>query len=515
MKKNILLAAVILLLCSCTYKTYKFDIEGGYPDKQKPIKKLKDITIYSEGLKLYDNNKSKIEFDKEMNTVTENVTVDFFEGNFQNRKTGRNTGHYDTSRPEYSKYNKAPFLENNLMIRNNNPMKLPSGNFGEHALFVLTLGFYPITDYDFEKYTVAVNVNGKYSVYDVNYSSKESTGIIFILLGPILSNKFKTSNECIKDVLPVLVKNTVRHPQQKQTKLKDLREVLDTTYPSLSGLAPGSGKAQEEQKDTVKELKLPLEVETVKYGIKMRLIPAGSFMMGSPITEQGRSNDELQHKVTISKPFYMGKWEVTQEQWEEVMRNNPSKNIKFSRSMGNRVLWEFPGYPVDNVTGPECREFLDKLCNKLGVPRGTYRLPTEAEWEYVCRAGTKTPFYSVDKADQSFNYNRKLEPIFENYKIKKGPRSPSSDSKISINAFGLINIPGNLREWCSDYYSDYSDKELIDPKESNTELNQVVRGGSWKTDMETCRSAYRGKENQSFKSDDIGFRVVRVITEKY
>ncbi len=146
----------------------------------------------------------------------------------------------------------------------------------------------------------------------------------------------------------------------------------------MTGLASGSQAAQDRQKQSVQNLGLPLEVKTRQTGIVLRLIPAGMFMMGSPSTEAGQDYDEKpRHQVTFTKPLYCGKFEVTQRQWKAVMGSNPS----YFTMAGLDA-------PVDQVSWDDCQIFLTKLCQKEGVPNGTYRLLTEAEWEYACRAGS-------------------------------------------------------------------------------------------------------------------------------
>ena len=163
----------------------------------------------------------------------------------------------------------------------------------------------------------------------------------------------------------------------------DLEAVPDAKLAPLDQLAPGSEDARDRQERAVRALGLPLEVRDRKFGIVFRLVPPGSFTMGRPLSElngerfQGADDPELEHRVTLTKAFYCGKVEITQAQWRAVMGKNPA----FHQMVGDER-------PVDRVMVWDCRPFADKLCELAGVPRGTYRLPTEAEWEYACRAGT-------------------------------------------------------------------------------------------------------------------------------
>ncbi len=282
----------------------------------------------------------------------------------------------------------------------------------------------------------------------------------------------------------------------------DLKEVVNASYPFIYGLASGSSQAQSEQKSAVAETGLSVEVETAKYGIKMRLIPSGSFMMGSPSSEDKRDKDEVLHRVTISKPFYIGMYEVTQKQWEEVMGNNPSK---FKNAGSNA--------PVEQVSWEDCQMFLNKLCDRLGVPRGTYRLPTEAQWEYACRAGTSTPFYfgssfdsSMANFDGHFPYGGASMRIYREKTLPVGSFKP--------NAFGLYDTAGNVWEWCNDWYGDYSSGSQTDPAGLGSGSDHVERGGGWNGNARGCRSADRVRSVASFRLCNLGFRLLRTIPDK-
>ena len=264
----------------------------------------------------------------------------------------------------------------------------------------------------------------------------------------------------------------------------DLKEVSNATYSSTYGLASGSSQAQSEQKNAVNKTGLPLEVETAKYGIKMRLIPSGSFMMGSPSSEDKRDDDEgPQHKVTISKPFYMGKFEITSAQWKEVMGNNPS-------------FFGDPNAPVERVSWNDCQEFLNKLCDKLGVPHGTYRLPTEAEWEYAARAGTTGKYYGYIGSIAWYSDN-------------SGSTTHTVGTK-KPNAYGLYDTIGNVWEWCSDWHEDYSSGSQTDPTGPYSGSGRVYRGGSWYINARFCRSAYRSNNSFGNWGSFMGFRFVRL-----
>ena len=214
------------------------------------------------------------------------------------------------------------------------------------------------------------------------------------------------------------------------------------------------------------------EVIDLGKGVKLEmvLIPAGKFKMGSHASEEGRGIIETQHVVILTKPFYIGKYEVTQEQWETVMGNNPSyfKGAKL---------------PVSSVSWDDCQKFIKKL---NGVTKGKYRLPTEAEWEYACRAGTTT----------AYSFGSKITPKDANYggsKIEKAVEV----GNYKPNAFGLYDMHGNVWEWCEDRKSDYPAGSVIDPKGPDpkgpeTNPYRVLRGGSYFQDPDSyLRSACR------------------------
>jgi formylglycine-generating enzyme required for sulfatase activity len=213
------------------------------------------------------------------------------------------------------------------------------------------------------------------------------------------------------------------------------------------------------------------------------LIPAGTFMMGS---EKGLSDERPVRKVTISKPFYLGKFEVTQKQWEGVMGRNPS-NFKGAKN------------PVDSVSWEDCQTFIQKLCEK--VPGQTFRLPTEAEWEYACRAGSTTEYGYGDDTVGLGNYawyygnsGSKTHPV--------GEKKP--------NAWGLYDMHGNVWEWCADWYGNYDSNAATDPVGPSFGVPRVLRGGSWGHIAAYCRSANRVSTYPSSRYHDFGLRVVVV-----
>ena len=239
--------------------------------------------------------------------------------------------------------------------------------------------------------------------------------------------------------------------------------------------------------------------------VKMRLvlIPAGKFMMGSPATEAGRNSDEgPQHEVTISKPFYMGVFEVTQEQYEAVMGVNPS-NFKGTKK------------PVETVFWDDAVEFCKKLSARTGKK---VMLPTEAQWEYACRAGTTTTFHTgdalkpgQDNADFSQTSNPGVwDKIMAWVGMSSGQKTIQTTpaGSFSPNGFGLYDMHGNVFEWCSDWYDDsYANAKNQDPTGSDSGSLRVLRGGSWGSAPQGCRSALRAWFSPDLRSGDVGFRV--------
>ncbi|OBQ30289.1 MAG: peptidase C14 [Aphanizomenon flos-aquae MDT14a] len=230
--------------------------------------------------------------------------------------------------------------------------------------------------------------------------------------------------------------------------------------------------------------------------LDMVQIPGGSFKMGSPVTEKDRSDDESpQHEVNVPA-FSMGKYVVTQEQYQQIMGNNPSYFTEKEAKL-----------PVEQVTWNDAVDFCEKLRQKTGRE---YRLPSEAEWEYACRAGTTTPFH----------FGETITTKLANYKgtsiYASEPKGEYLEKTTDVrifppNAFGLYNMHGNVWEWCQDdLHNDYTDAPTHGSAwESQGGDIKVARGGSWLNDPTSSRSAYRGTFGKSkLRVNDLGFRVV-------
>jgi len=224
--------------------------------------------------------------------------------------------------------------------------------------------------------------------------------------------------------------------------------------------------------------------------MKLVRIPAGKFMMGSPETEKRRREDEgPQRQVTISRPFYMGLTEVTREQYQCVTGKNPSE-------------FKGPRSPVEMVSWDDATVFCTALSKKT---RRAVRLPTEAEWEYACRAGGKAAYGFGDDEAKLGEYawhQRNASDKGEKHTHPVGQKKP--------NAFGLYDMHGNVWEWCRDWYTEnfYANAKDADPENTEKASFRIVRGGSFNTYVWYCRSAYRRKGDPHTPRNFIGFRVV-------
>jgi formylglycine-generating enzyme required for sulfatase activity len=235
-----------------------------------------------------------------------------------------------------------------------------------------------------------------------------------------------------------------------------------------------------------------------KTGMTFVEVPSGRFTMGSPATEIGRHADETQHDVTINRAFFLGQREVSQQDWRTVMGTNPSRFVDCG-----------PRCPVENVTFAEVQGFLAAL-NTQTDKSLVYRLPTEAEWEYACRAGTVTPFSTgetLTTAQANFNgkqpYGKNAAGVFR--------ERPTRTGGFPSNMWGLSEMHGNVWEWVSDWYGAdyYGLGENRDPRGPQTGNMRLVRGGSWLNDDVTMlRCAYRHKVPPDTYAYSVGFRIV-------
>ena len=248
---------------------------------------------------------------------------------------------------------------------------------------------------------------------------------------------------------------------------RDYAEAWSTPAPSL--VSPPSGEAG---------------TFTNSIGMEFARIPAGTFQMGAADDDDdARDNEKPRHEVTISRALHLGRFPVTQKQWRAVMGENPS-------------YFKGPDRPVENVCWEDAQEFIAKLNAAEGHDR--YRLPTEAEWEYACRAGGGTKYSFGDDADELGNHawygdnsGDKTRPV--------GRKQP--------NAWGLHDMHGNVWEWCEDRYGKYGAKAVVDPQGPGAGEDRVLRGGGWFNDAKYCRSAIRYGGGPGNRYDSTGFRL--------
>ena len=241
---------------------------------------------------------------------------------------------------------------------------------------------------------------------------------------------------------------------------------------------------------------MPPKTLTNSQGMSFASIAPGQFQMGSPASEIDRFNDETQHEVTLTKGFLLGVREVTQNQYEAVMGKNPS-------------FFKGATLPVETVSYLEAVSFCQRLSD-LPVEKAAgrkYRLPTEAEWEYACRAGTNTPFpfgNELNGAQANCNGGYPFGTT------RKGPflEKPSPTGSYQTNAWGLYDMQGNVWEWCSDWYGAFPEAAAKDPQGSPAGPGRVMRGGSWINWARNCRTSIRGWDGPDRRCNDVGFRVV-------
>ncbi|MBF0401761.1 MAG: formylglycine-generating enzyme family protein [Magnetococcales bacterium] len=250
------------------------------------------------------------------------------------------------------------------------------------------------------------------------------------------------------------------------------------TVPNFSFFSTGK-QAEVPAKDSVPSVKDANGMEFVR-------IEPGKFVMGTAFGLDVSADEMPQHEVTISRSFYLGRYEVTQAQWEAVMGSNPS---------------EFSGadHPVENVSWEEVQRFIGKLNDKAGGKR--YRLPTEAEWEYAARAGTTTSRYWGEAVDTMERYAW--------YTENAGKRTRAV-GQLQPNGWGLYDMLGNVWEWCQDWYGSksYADGPVVDPQGPSEGSGRVLRGGSWSNYASFIRSAHRFELNPTYRRRNLGLRLL-------
>lgn len=268
--------------------------------------------------------------------------------------------------------------------------------------------------------------------------------------------------------------------------------IFASVFSFLISLAPQEAVAGDKTPNT--------RTFTNSIGMKFILVPAGSFMMGSPLDEPGRGNNERQHMVTLTKGFYMGVTEVTRGQWRQIMGNNPSHFQDCGADC-----------PVEFVSWNDCQEFVQSLNQREGGNK--YRLPTEAEWEYACRAGSITAFANGSIAETGCGHDPNLDVM--GWYCGNSRKKPHPVAQRKPNAFGLYDMHGNIWEWCQDWYGPYPSGHVGDPTGPSSGSGRVLRGGGWHEDVEGCRSALRLGRSPTSRAGTLGFRLARTHSAQH
>jgi formylglycine-generating enzyme required for sulfatase activity len=290
----------------------------------------------------------------------------------------------------------------------------------------------------------------------------------------------------LADTLPLVPLGPLPPPNQDQGK-----GPLATVAPS-----PGQAAATFRRSARKKAAPAPIPaaggpVRVNSLGMKFVRVPPGSFLMGSPPDEAGRQDSETQHRVTLTKAYQIGVHPVTQAQWFQVLGDRPS---------------HFPGddRPVEQVSWSDCQAFLMELSQREGK---LYRLPTEAEWEYACRAGSATPFSCGETIDtDQANFDDSYPDARNRIGLHRGQTTPVAS--FPANAWGLFDLHGNVWEWCADWFGPCASGAVTDPLGPGSGAMRVLRGGSWNEWAENCRSASRHSLGPDGSLPTIGLRVV-------
>ena len=248
--------------------------------------------------------------------------------------------------------------------------------------------------------------------------------------------------------------------------------------------------------------------QEISNGITIDLvsIPGGEFLMGSPETEADRQSFEGPQRLVRVQPFFMGKYPVTQEQWESVA-GLPKIDRKLDLEPSN-----FKGktLPVEQVSWHDAMEFCARLSKKTNR---TYTLPSEAQWEYACRAGTTSPFHFGETIDSNYaNYNADYVYGLGEKGESRSTTTPVGFFKVA-NRFGLYDMHGNVWEWCADHWHEsYEDVPRDDlawlDQNASEDARRLLRGGSWNIHPRDCRAAFRGRDAAGVRDFNLGFRLI-------
>lgn len=324
----------------------------------------------------------------------------------------------------------------------------------------------------------------------------------------------------------------------RETATKALRELGEKAVPAVADVAADTEDLEVRRRAmSILLAVLQPTKRSESIGCSLLRVMPGSFSMGSPPSEPGRQADEGAHRVRITRPFYLGANEVTQDEYDRVMKNNPSH---FSlKGLGSDKVKHLKTtrYPVESVTWFDAVEFCNRLSALDGFPpfyrlsavvrtgnnitsatvqilgRNGYRLPTEAEWEYACRGDTLSTFHFGPSA-RSGVFN--VKPIMVVIAYGMEPAWPDLGRTAEVgsyrpNGWGFYDMHGNVAEWCGDWYdaNHYAVSSSRDPLGPDKGERRVVRGGSWLTTAPAARSAARTSQRPGDRHYTIGFRVAR------
>jgi len=347
------------------------------------------------------------------------------------------------------------------------------------------------------------NVEGKWIWRD--YLQSQVTDEVGKILDKMIVGATKKRFENVGEILSLIdptsqaKKQSISPPQisQPSTTESEKGELFTFEVLNLDNSGNIINRTQGSARQKVEDLGNDISLEMV-------YIPGGSFLMGSPENEERRNkNESPQHQVTL-QPFYMSKYPITQEQYKVIIGENPSS---FKKGMFFRRNFNGDKCPVENVSWHQAREFCAELSKKTGK---TYKLPTESQWEYACRAGITTPFYFGETITSELaNYNG-------NYRYGNAPKGQYREKTTDVgsfppNAFGLYDMHGNVWEWCQDIGHDDYNGAPTDGSAWETGGNsntRVLRGGCWVNYSWDCRCAGRLYYDADFFIDDWGFRIV-------
>jgi formylglycine-generating enzyme required for sulfatase activity len=284
------------------------------------------------------------------------------------------------------------------------------------------------------------------------------------------------------------------------SKDKYYHQALDIYMRAEEKQAATLAKQKKQKSNTATTLAYANKLQQIKIqtGIDFIAVESGCFLMGSPTTELERVDDERQHKVCLTKPYLLGKYEITQGQWEAIMGNNPSHFEK----CGSRC-------PIESMSREDIQIFIQKLDEKTGFK---FRLPTEAEWEYAARAGTKTAFSFGENINTSqVNYDG--DHPYKGKVIGRDRKTPVAVGSLPANSWGFHEMHGNVWELIQDWHNInyYKNSPLNDPKGPAKGTFIIRRGGSWRFGARFCRSAYRGRFRPDSSSHLLGFRLAMTI----